>query len=64
MRICKMCLSHIFHHQHVSIAVAIITKKTYKIARNPDKLLKQEGEPLSATQHMSKFIHGNWILAY
>jgi len=48
MHVRKMCLSHIIHHRHVSIVVAIIIRITYKITRNPDKLLKYEVEPLSA----------------
>jgi len=57
MRICKMCLSYIIHHRHVSIVVAIIIRITFTITRNPDKLLKCEVEPLSVTEHVSKFIH-------
>jgi UDP-N-acetylglucosamine:LPS N-acetylglucosamine transferase len=35
MHACEMCLSHVIHHRHVSIAVV-----SYKITRNLNKLLK------------------------
>jgi hypothetical protein len=53
-----MCLSQgIVHYQHVSIVVASIIRVTYKIKRNPKKLLKCISEPLSVTKHVSNFLH-------
>ena len=46
MHACEMCLSHVIRHRHVSITAAIISRVSYKITRNLNKLLKYISEPL------------------
>ena len=47
MPLCEMCLSHVIHCRHVSIAVAIIIRVIYKFTWSPEKLLKCVSETLS-----------------
>jgi hypothetical protein len=54
MYACEMCSS-----PRVSVAVAIISRVTYKITRNLNKLLKCVSEPLSATKHASNFLRSH-----
>jgi len=54
-----MCLLYILtiHHQHASIAFAIIMRITYKIIRNPNSLSKCISEPLHVTNNISNSLY-------
>ena len=46
-----MCLSHVIHYRHVSIALAVVIRVTDKIIGSPNKLLQCINEPLSVIKH-------------
>ena len=51
MHVCTMCLSDTVYHQHVSIAVAITFRVTYKNIRNPGNLSNRISEPLDVIKN-------------
>ena len=58
MHVYEMCLSRIIiNYRHVSIAVAVIVRVTYRITGSPSKLLKCISEPLFVTRNVTNLAH-------
>jgi len=60
----KCVLSHIIHHQHVSIAVSTNIRVTYKNIRNPNSPSKCTSEPFDSTKNVSNCLYSQRISAY
>ena len=61
MHICRMCLLHTAHHQHVSVAVVPIIRVTYRNVRNANILSKPISKLLDVATNVLNFLHSHCI---